>query len=97
METSYGFPKDIPASATAVCIALHERDSSTHQHCDRVSALCLELGRACGLSRHDLRRLWLAAAFHDVGKIGIPDRILRKTTALTEREWTVMRLSLIHI
>ena len=91
MEISFGFAGDIPASATAVCIALHERDIATYQHCDRVSRLSLQLGTACGLSRRELDLLRLAAAFHDVGKIGIPDRILKKTTALNAREWTVMK------
>lgn len=91
MEISYGFPGNVPASATAVSMALHERDIATYQHCDRVARLCLQLGAACGLSTRELTLLHLSAAFHDIGKIGIPDRILKKTTALSAREWTVMR------
>jgi putative nucleotidyltransferase with HDIG domain len=91
MEISYGFPGSVPASATAVSIALHERDVATYQHCDRVARLCVQLGRAYGLSRRDLDLLHLAATFHDIGKIGIPDRILKKAKALNAREWNVMR------
>lgn len=91
MEIAFGFPGYVPASATAVSLALYERDVATHQHCDRVARLCVELGRACGLSRRELDLLRLAAAFHDIGKIGIPDRILKKATALNAREWTVMK------
>ncbi|HEY0873041.1 MAG TPA: HD domain-containing phosphohydrolase, partial [Vicinamibacterales bacterium] len=91
MEISYGFPGYVPAGATAVSIALHERDVATYQHCDRVARLCVRLGEACGLSRREVDLLHLAAAFHDIGKIGIPDRILKKATALNAREWNVMR------
>jgi HD-GYP domain-containing protein (c-di-GMP phosphodiesterase class II) len=91
MEISYGFPGSVPPSATAVSIALHERDVATYQHCDRVARLSVLLGRACGLPARDLTLLHIAATFHDIGKIGIPDRILKKATALNAREWSVMK------
>ena len=75
----------------ALSVALDQRDEPTLQHCRRVSGLSLELGRACGLSARELRLLQVAAAFHDVGKIGIPDRVLKKTTRFDADDWAIMR------
>ena len=72
-------------------VALDERDSTTQEHCDRVSGLALELGQRCGLSSRELTLLRLAARLHDVGKIGIPDAILKKPSRLDDDEWDVMR------
>ena len=72
-------------------VALDERDAPTHDHCDRVSALSLELGIRCGLSARELRLLRLAARLHDVGKIGIPDTVLKKPAALDADDWEVMK------
>ena len=76
---------------SALSIALDERDPITHDHCDRVSGLALEIGRRVSLTGTDLRRLRLVAQLHDVGKIGIPDEVLKKPGRLTEAEWVVMK------
>ncbi|HJR60426.1 MAG TPA: HD domain-containing phosphohydrolase [Vicinamibacterales bacterium] len=83
--------RGIFAKAAAVSVALEERDPSTHQHCDRVAGLALELGVHCGLSERELGHLRIAAGFHDVGKIGIPDSILKKPMPLTEDDWVIMK------
>lgn len=75
----------------AMSVALDERDQPTLQHCRRVAGLALELGESCGLSSRELRLLQMAAAFHDVGKIGIPDRVLTKTTRFDADDWEIMR------
>jgi response regulator RpfG family c-di-GMP phosphodiesterase len=75
----------------AVSVALDERDQLTGDHCDRVAGLSLDLGKQCALSSHELRILRTAAAFHDVGKIGIPDTVLKKVTPLTADDWAIMR------
>jgi HD-GYP domain-containing protein (c-di-GMP phosphodiesterase class II) len=75
----------------ALSIALDERDTVTHDHCDRVSGLALELGRHVGLSGNELRCLRLAARLHDIGKIGIPDDVLKKPARLTDADWVVMK------
>jgi HD-GYP domain-containing protein (c-di-GMP phosphodiesterase class II) len=72
-------------------VALDERDAATHDHCDRVSGLSLELGRRCGLSERELRLLQVAAWLHDVGKIGIPDTVLKKPAALDAADWAIMK------
>ena len=78
-------------NAAAVSVALDERDQTTHDHCDRVSGLALELGVACALSSRELEQLALAGAFHDVGKIGIPDSVLKKPGALVGDDWELMK------
>ena len=75
----------------AVSVALDERDSLTCQHCNRVAGLSVELGRQCALSTRELRLLRTAAVFHDVGKIGIPDYVLQKSTPFSVGDWVVMK------
>ena len=75
----------------ALLRALRERDENTSAHCDRTCALSVETGKALGLSSQDLTTLRLAAELHDVGKIGIPDRVLLKPGRLDEDELRIMR------
>ena len=72
-------------------IALNERDEPTHDHCDRVSSLAIDLGRRVGVTERELRCLRLSARLHDIGKIGIPDDVLKKHGRLSEAEWIVMQ------
>jgi HD-GYP domain-containing protein (c-di-GMP phosphodiesterase class II) len=83
--------QDIVASAAGVSTALRERDQATHDHCDRVAGLALELGRHCGLSEEELRILRLVAGFHDIGKIGIPDDVLRKIGRYSDADRQIMQ------
>ncbi len=71
--------------------AIEQRDLYTEQHGERVGALAMAVGKACGLSSHDLQMLNLSAALHDVGKIGIPDQVLLKPGKLTEDEYEQMK------
>ena len=75
----------------ALLSALRERDRDTHAHSGRTSALAVEVGQACGLDEVGLYALGVAAELHDVGKIGIPDRILLKPGRLDEEETVLMR------
>jgi HD-GYP domain-containing protein (c-di-GMP phosphodiesterase class II) len=75
----------------AVTEALEARDSQVRAHCDRVVDLVHELGTVCGKSGEALQIMKLAARFHDVGKIGVPDAILLKHGPLTADEWIPMR------
>lgn len=75
----------------AIGVALGHRDVDTRQHSDRVSELASALGRRCGLSGYELGILRLAAAYHDVGKIGIPDAVLCKPGRLDAEERALMR------
>jgi cyclic di-GMP phosphodiesterase len=67
------------------------RDDETGRHTERVGELAALFGTALGLPEEDLFLIRRAAPLHDVGKIGIPDAILRKPGPLTEEEWEVMK------
>ena len=71
--------------------AVEMRDPTTHRHIDRIGALSGVLARALGWRPLRVELLELAAPMHDVGKIGIPDRILLKAGPLTRRERDVMQ------
>lgn len=72
-------------------VALGFRDLYTRLHSDRVVALSLAVGIRMGLSEHELGILKISATFHDIGKIGIPDRILLKPSSLDDEETTEMQ------
>lgn len=87
-------PKFAPAlepCARALIAALDERDGHTREHCDRVVVLATILGVECGLTERELHLLGLAAAMHDIGKIGIPDHILLKPSGFSPQEWECMK------
>ena len=75
----------------ALSVALGYRDMYTRIHSERVHALAMAMAARAGLSEHELALLQISAAFHDIGKIGIPDRVLLKPGALTESEAEEMR------
>jgi putative nucleotidyltransferase with HDIG domain len=75
----------------ALAEAIEKRDPYTGGHIKRVYTYSLAIGRQMGLSQEDLERLKLAAMLHDVGKIGVDDRILRKGGPLTEEEFAKMK------
>jgi cyclic di-GMP phosphodiesterase len=80
----------------ALTAALETRDSETHGHSERVVSYSLRLGREYGLSSDDMKSLEFGSLLHDIGKIGVPDSILRKPAKLTEEEWVRMREHPLH-
>lgn len=71
--------------------ALDLRDRETEGHSQRVTELTVQLARAAGLSDEQIAHIRRGALLHDIGKLGIPDAILRKPEPLTEEEWAIMR------
>lgn len=63
------------------------KDTYTIGHSNRVSAYSVLIGNHLGLSKEDLRNLDIGGLFHDIGKIGVPDTILRKEIRLTDHEY----------
>jgi HD-GYP domain-containing protein (c-di-GMP phosphodiesterase class II) len=63
----------------------------TEDHCRRTRERCLAIAKALSLSQEQIHLLDYAAYFHDIGKIKVPPRILKKPGALTETEWGVIR------
>jgi hypothetical protein len=80
-----------PATAVRHCLelvaSLAHHDRITRGHCERVRAYCNLLGEQLGLGRDDLQRLQWAGLLHDVGKVGVPARVLNKQGRLTADEW----------
>lgn len=79
------------ATLRALAGALEARDVETAGHSERVVAYSLRLGKEIGLSQRDLIAVEQGALLHDIGKIGVPDAILRKRGPLTAEEWAQMR------
>ena len=71
--------------------ALDMRDRETEGHTQRVTNLTLVLAEAMGVGEKDRMQIRRGALLHDIGKLGIPDRILLKPDILTGDEWEIMR------
>jgi putative nucleotidyltransferase with HDIG domain len=71
--------------------AIKDYDEYTYHHSVNVSILSIALGQRLGLNKKVLTELGLAALFHDIGKIEIPNEMLNKPTNFTDEEWRVIR------
>ena len=86
----------VPPRIVSLIHAIDARDGYTATHSETVVRLSVALGRRLGLSEVDLLELELAALFHDLGKIAIPDEILNKPAALDPEEQRIMREHVEH-
>lgn len=71
--------------------ALDARDPMTELHSQRVSNLAVQIAQALGMSNLEVERIRVAGLLHDIGKIGVPDSVLKKPAALEPGEWALMR------
>ena len=71
--------------------ALDARDRETELHSRRVTLLTKSVARQAGIADQDLEDVRRGALLHDIGKIAVPDHILRKPGPLTDAEWVIMR------
>jgi HD-GYP domain-containing protein (c-di-GMP phosphodiesterase class II) len=71
--------------------AIDAKDPYTRGHSERVAYFSSVIARGMGLSEDDVQTVHLSGLIHDVGKIGIEDRILRKPAALTDDEYEIMK------
>ena len=71
--------------------ALDMRDKETEGHTQRVTELTVKLALRMGVPDDKIIHVRRGALLHDIGKMGIPDRILHKPDKLTEAEWKIMR------
>ncbi|MBR1617222.1 diguanylate cyclase [bacterium] len=76
---------------SSLAAAIDAKDTYTKGHSAAVSRYSEALARAISLPSNEIERIKLGAMLHDVGKIGIPEQILRKPTALSDDEWAIMR------
>ena len=83
--------EDAQAVLVALANAVEAKDPSTEHHCNRLAGLALGMARLVGLDDDGAEVVGYGAALHDVGKIGIPEAILRKPGPLDEEEWAQMR------
>jgi CHASE2 domain-containing sensor protein len=67
------------------------RDEDTGEHVERIGEMCERLALAAGMTLEQAETLRHAAVLHDVGKIGVPDRVLLKPGKLDAAEWAVMK------
>jgi PAS domain S-box-containing protein/putative nucleotidyltransferase with HDIG domain len=71
--------------------ALDMRDHETEGHTRRVAEITVKIARELGIPEHELIHIRRGALLHDIGKMGIPDKILLKPGSLDEQEWEIMR------
>jgi putative nucleotidyltransferase with HDIG domain len=76
----------------ALATALDARDPYTAGHSERVSVVSVAIGRALNLGDDEIEVIRLGALLHDIGKIGVPDEVLRKPGPLTPEEFEAIRL-----
>lgn len=78
-------------SIRMLAAAIDEKDPYTRGHSGRVAKYSLMFGEILGMSAEELDRLRISALLHDVGKIGVDDRVLKKPGKLTEEEFALMK------
>ena len=71
--------------------ALELRDHDTEGHSRRVTETTIRLARMMGIQEQEITHIQRGAMLHDIGKVGIPDRILSKPGPLTDEEWSLMK------
>lgn len=76
---------------TSLASAIDAKDTYTKGHSSSVSRYSEALARAINLPEAEVARITLGALLHDVGKIGIPEDVLRKPTHLSDEEWEIMK------
>ena len=80
------------AAIRSLAAAIDARDPYTSGHSDDVARLAVQVARKLGWGGADLEMMEFAALLHDVGKIAVPDAVLRKVEPLTADEWNIIRL-----
>ena len=77
--------------AKSLAGAIDAKDPYTKGHSTSVSRYSEALARACNLPENEVERISLGALLHDVGKIGIPENVLKKPDKLSDEEWNIMK------
>jgi putative two-component system response regulator len=88
------FTDELDNAEAVLCtlgLSVEARDPYTEGHCERLAHLASDLGEHLGLGGDALVALQRGGYLHDLGKIRVPDEILKKGNALTPEEWVIMR------
>src|SRR5271169_5611957 len=89
------FTDELETADSVLCtlgLIVEGRDPYTEGHCERLAVHAADLGRHLGLDQDSLLALKRGGYLHDLGKIAVPDEILKKGSDLTPAEWIVMKL-----
>jgi putative two-component system response regulator len=89
------FTDELETADSVLCtlgLIVEGRDPYTEGHCERLAANAADLGRHLGLDEDSLVALRRGGYLHDLGKIAVPDEILKKGSDLTPDEWKIMKL-----
>ena len=88
------FTDELETAESVLCtlgLSVESRDPYTEGHCERLARNASELGRHLHLEEDEVTALWRGGYLHDLGKIAVPDEILKKGANLNSEEWAVMR------
>src|SRR5712672_620343 len=88
------FTDELETAESVICtlgLSVESRDPYTEGHCDRLASNAAEMGRHLGLDQDSIVALRRGGYLHDLGKIAVPDEILKKGSNLTPTEWEVMK------
>jgi putative two-component system response regulator len=89
------FTDELETADSVLCtlgLIVEGRDPYTEGHCERLAANAVALGRHLGLDEDSIVALRRGGYLHDLGKIAVPDEILKKGSDLTPEEWMIMKL-----
>jgi len=90
-ETNQKLEKAYMESIETLRYTVEAKDPYTKGHSDRVAQYSVLIGNKMGLSEEDQKTLLIGGLFHDIGKIGVPDTILRKPDKLTDEEYSEIK------
>jgi cyclic di-GMP phosphodiesterase len=88
------FTDELETAESVLCtlgLSVESRDPYTEGHCERLARDAANLGRHLGLEEDSIVALRRGGYLHDLGKIAVPDEILKKGTDLTPEEWEIMK------
>ena len=88
------FTDELETAESVICtlgLSVESRDPYTEGHCERLSRNAADLGRYLGLDEECIVALRRGGYLHDLGKIAVPDEILKKGSDLTPAEWEIMK------
>jgi putative two-component system response regulator len=88
------FTDELETAESVLCtlgLSVESRDPYTEGHCERLARDAANLGRHLGLEEDSIVALRRGGYLHDLGKIAVPDEILKKGTDLTPAEWEIMK------
>jgi putative nucleotidyltransferase with HDIG domain len=80
-----------PGIVTSLCVALEAKDPSTRAHAERCERYATELAAELALAQQEIADIKLAALLHDIGKLVVPDHILRRPGPLSQDEIDLVR------